>query len=520
MSAPAGRAGPGELDRFRELVREASGLELPQARRSDLQRAVNRALAATGLGDAEALYRHLRGQGGRPALEAFVADLTVGETHFFRNRPQFEALEHHILPEIIDRRRHSRRLRLWSAACSTGEEPYSLAILVDRLLPDPTGWDVRILATDINRAALERARSGRYGAWSFREVPADVAAFFVRRDSVVEVAAHIREAVSFAYLNLADDRWPSVVTQTVELDLVLCRNVLLYFGDELTRRIAAKLHDALAEGGWLLVAPAELSQDVFRRFAVCNLGGAVAYRRAAAPARPTPAAPGPAAPAPGAPGPAQPARGVPNPRPPMPGPPNREGSPGAGSGAPVVHRLPDGPDRSPAGPDELEEAVAAWRAERTEEALGRLEALAEADPADGRAPLLAARVHLDRLELDQAERWADVACQRTPLSAPAHHLRGLALQEAGRLDDALAALRRSVFLDPGSVLAQVALADLLERQGEPARAGSALRAAAALLGDGDPADPVPGHDELTIGRVRELVAARLARLDAGRGAAR
>jgi chemotaxis protein methyltransferase CheR len=139
------------------------------------------------------------------------------------------------------------------------------------------------------------------------------------------VAGHIREAVSFAYLNLAEDRWPSVVTQTVELDLILCRNVLLYFGDELTRRVAVKLHGALADGGWLLVAPAELSQDVFRRFGVCNLGGAVAYRRVAAPAPPTPAGPAPAPPTPAGPAPAQPARGAPNPRPPMPGPPESGG---------------------------------------------------------------------------------------------------------------------------------------------------------------------------------------------------
>jgi hypothetical protein len=115
---------------------------------------------------------------------------------------------------------------------------------------------------------------------------------------------------------------------------------------------------------------------------------------------------------------------------------------------------------------------------------------------------------------------AAVACQRTPRSAPAHHLRGLALQEAGRPADALAAPRRSAFLGPGSVPAQVALADLLQGQGEPAWARSALRAAATLLGDGDPAEPVPGHDELTVGRVRELVSARLARLDAGPEAAR
>jgi chemotaxis protein methyltransferase CheR len=154
---------------------------------------------------------------------------------------------------------------------------------------------VCVLATDIKRAALERARRGHYGTWSFREVPAHLAAaYFVRRDAAVEVAGHIREAVDFAYLNLAEDRWPSVVTQTVDLDLVLCRNVLLYFGDELTRRVAAKLHGALADGGWLLVAPAEPSPDVFHPFAVRNLGGAVAYRRAAAPPVAVPPGGGPA----------------------------------------------------------------------------------------------------------------------------------------------------------------------------------------------------------------------------------
>jgi chemotaxis protein methyltransferase CheR len=301
-------AEPG-LDRFQDLVREVSGLELPAARRPDLRRAVERSLAATGLADADALHRHLRGAAGRAALEAFVGDLTVGETHFFRNRPQFEALERHILPEVIERRRATRRLRLWSAACSTGEEPYSLAMLVDRLLPDRSGWDVRILATDINRAALERARRGRYGAWSFREVPAEVASsFFVRRDGTFEVAGRIREAVTFAHLNLADDCWPSAATHTVELDLILCRNVLIYFGEDLTRRVAAKLHGALADGGWLLVAPAELSLDVFRRFAVVNLNGAVVYRTPATPARPRPPAPGSR-------------EGAPEPRPPVPSPP-------------------------------------------------------------------------------------------------------------------------------------------------------------------------------------------------------
>ena len=466
MTGPRHRSGPGhDLQRFQALLQEVSGLELPESRLPDLQRAVNRALVATGLADADALYRHLRDRAGRPSLEVFVGDLTIGETHFFRNRPQFRALEHHILPELIERRRASRRLRVWSAACSTGEEPYSLAILLEWLLPDRARWDVRILATDINRTALERARRGQYGTWSFRDVPDDVAsAFFVRHGTTLEVAGRIREAVSFAHLNLAADTWPSAATATLDLDLVLCRNVLIYFGDDLSHQVAARLHGALADGGWLLVAPAELSQAVFRHFTVVNLDGAVAYRK---PAPPTPARPS-----------------VSRSRPE--GEPNRVAIGGGG----VVHTPRPG-------------------AEETE----RLEALAEADPSDGRAPLLAARIHLDRLELDRAERWAEVACQRDPLSAPAHYLRGLALQEAGRLEDALAALRRSVFLDPGSVLGQLALAGLLARLGEPARARGALRAAAALVGDGDPSELVDGHEELPAGRVRDLIAAQLARLD-------
>jgi chemotaxis protein methyltransferase CheR len=505
MTAPRRAPAEPDLDRFGELVREASGLELPAARRADLRRAVERALAATGLGDAEALHRHLRGAAGRAALDALVGDLTVGETHFFRNRPQFEALARHILPEIIERRRATRQLRLWSAACSTGEEPYSLAILVDRLLPDRSGWDVRILATDINRAALERARRGRYGAWSFREVPPDVAdAFFVRREGAFEVAGRIREAVTFAHLNLAEDRWPSAATGTAELDLILCRNVLIYFGDELTCRVAANLHGALGDGGWLLVAPAELSLDVFRRFAVVNLAGAVAYRKPATPARSRPSGP-------------RHREGTLEPRPPASSPPVGERNPSPGVGQPAVHspQEPSPQERSPRERSgEIERAVRDWRSGQAEAALWRLEVLAEAEPADGRAALHAARIHLDRLDLDQAQAWAEAACRQAPLSAPAHYVRGLALQEAGRSEEALAALRRSVFLDPGSVLAQVALADLLARQGEPTRAHSALRAAAALLDQVDGAEPV-SDDGPTAARVRDLIAAQLGRLPGG-----
>lgn len=133
---------------------------------------MSRALTTQRLPSAAALYSLLTdATHGPKAREALVHDLLIGETHFFRNRPQFEALEKHILPEIISRRRAARRLRIWSAGCATGEEPYSLAILLHRLLPDLADWNILILATDINRQALQQAQRGVYGPWSFREVP-------------------------------------------------------------------------------------------------------------------------------------------------------------------------------------------------------------------------------------------------------------------------------------------------------------------------------------------------------------
>ena len=221
---------PANQARFTELVRNASGIEVPDVRRSELELAVQQALQDTGAADTDALCQLLAGEGGRAALESLVGALTIGETHFFRNRPQFDALADHILPELIARRRVVRQLRIWSAGCASGEEAYSLAILIERLLPDLDQWQVLILATDINRQALVKAQRGVYSQWSFREVPPDVqATFFTRRGREFDIVPRLRERVTFAYLNLVEDTYPSLLTHTHTMDLILFRNVLIYF---------------------------------------------------------------------------------------------------------------------------------------------------------------------------------------------------------------------------------------------------------------------------------------------------
>ncbi|MGH2687279.1 MAG: CheR family methyltransferase, partial [Actinomycetota bacterium] len=274
---PAGK----EVEGFKDLVRRASGLEIRGPRRAVLERAIARRVAETGVPDAAALYRRLADPSqGRHDLESFIAALVVGETHFFRAPQQFEALESRILPDVIDRCRSGRRLRLWSAGCASGEEAYSLAIVLRRMLPDLLEWDVTILGTDISRAALRKASEGAYGPWSFRGVSGIYDGLFLRRGDEVEVRPEVRAMVEFRYLNLVDDVYPSASTGTQSMDLILCRNVLMYLAPESAGGVVARLHDALAEGGWLVVGYSDPLPEVSDQFGPCTLPAAAAYRKA------------------------------------------------------------------------------------------------------------------------------------------------------------------------------------------------------------------------------------------------
>src|ERR1700677_3592051 len=162
--------------RVSEFIAQHTGLDFRDERRLDLQRGLAAAATEFGLADAAGCAEWLLSASlTRPQFHVFASHLTIGETYFFREKKAFDALAEHVLPELIRRRRgRNQRLRLWSAACSTGEEPYSLAILVRQLLPDWRDWSVTILATDINERSLQRAAAGIYGEWSFRESAAGV----------------------------------------------------------------------------------------------------------------------------------------------------------------------------------------------------------------------------------------------------------------------------------------------------------------------------------------------------------
>jgi chemotaxis protein methyltransferase CheR len=279
------QAAPRLSDRDYELVgavvREHSGIQVPPARRAELARAIDDAMRTSGVSSAEELCRLLADAAGRAALDTLLGALTVRESHFFRTRAQFDALRDEVLPGLVAARRERRRLRLWSAGCASGEEPYSIAILLEQLLPEIAEWDVLVLATDISVAALQAARRGLYRRWSFREVPQEIEqVYFVDRGDRLEVISRIRERVTFAPLNLVGDRYPSMLSNTLEMDLVLCRNVLIYFSQQVATDVVARLDASLADGGWLVLAPAEVAIARHTGLVPRRVSGTLMYQKA------------------------------------------------------------------------------------------------------------------------------------------------------------------------------------------------------------------------------------------------
>ena len=168
----------------------------------------------------------------RNQIEILASYLTIGETYFFREKQTFEILEERILADLIKtRRQNERRLRIWSAGCCTGEEPYSIAMLLSKMLPDLKDWNISILATDINPRFLHKASEGVYSKWSFRDCPQGVKERYFRKakEDRLEILPDIKKMVTFSYLNLVEDSYPSLSNCTNAMDVIFCRNVLMYF---------------------------------------------------------------------------------------------------------------------------------------------------------------------------------------------------------------------------------------------------------------------------------------------------
>lgn len=450
------------------------GLHFPRGRFADLERGIGRAAPGLGFADPAACVRWLlSAKLSRREIEILARHLTIGETYFFREPGSFQAIETHVLPELIRLRRQSiRHLRLWSAACCTGEEPFSLAILLDRLLPDLPEWQVTILATDINPQFLQRAAAGVYSEWSFRGVePARRAPYFSKQAGGYAILPRIKAMVTFAYHNLLEDPFPNA------MDLVLCRNVLMYFSPDRARAVVRQLYRSVIDGGWLLPGSVEAGPPLFEPFVFIKCGGAALYRKVESAIATAPWPPCAAAPASSA--PTTEARAAMALRPPPPA-------------APAGAALAASPYQT---------AVTLYEQRRYHEAAEVLGAQLAGQPDHQPTLLLLARTYANQGRLTEALDWCAKAITSDRLAAGNHYLLAMIQQELGEFAAAAASLQRALFLEPQLVLAQFALANLGRIQGNVVESKRHYRNALALLQGHDPDEVLPESEGLTVGRL-------------------
>src|SRR5580693_1066877 len=259
MPAPIPELAAEEFSLFQALVLRESGIHLGAKNRAMLVSRLWKRLRALELNSFSAYYRRVKTD---PQEMVCMLDcVCTNETHFFREPAAFECLRHHIFPEWIaqaDANRRSRTLRVWSAACSTGEEPFSLAMALLSNLPTSLGWNVEVLGTDLSTRVLARASAGVWPAEKISDVPADYQRRFLLKGfgpekGRIKAAENLRQAVRFQRLNLMHEHYPL----SGPFDLIFCRNVLIYFEWITKVAVVNRIGKFLAPGGYLFLGHAE-----------------------------------------------------------------------------------------------------------------------------------------------------------------------------------------------------------------------------------------------------------------------
>jgi chemotaxis protein methyltransferase CheR len=480
------------LPRLSEYLTAKIGLHFPNRNRNELHPKMTAAMTDFGFENVGEFIAWLLSSAlTQKQIEILASHLTVGETYFFRERRAFEILEQSILPGLIDaRRRTGKRLRFWSAGCSTGEEPYSIAILLERLIPDLKDWNITILATDISTAALRKADEGIYSDWSFRDTPP----FF--KDKHFErvngnrylLRPDIRKTVTFSYLNLSEDVYPALQTNTNAMDIIFCRNVLMYFAPEHVKRAAERFYRSLIDGGWLIVSPVETSQIHYASFSTVRIQDSTFYKKDTRKIKPERII-------------AQyvekeiipfPLKKVKH----------RKSEKPSHTGKHEASRKQKEPLLTP-----LEAAAILYRKGFYREAEERLSILMSNGSSSQEMLVLFTKILANQGKLEDAFHWCEKAVSADKCNPHLHYLLAVILAEQKKGEEAKAYLKKALYLDPDFMLAHFALANISLREGKIAEARKHFGNTTEILSKYKPDEILPESEGITAGRLSEMIGA-------------
>jgi chemotaxis protein methyltransferase CheR len=266
--------------KLRDLVYERTGLYFEDKKRYLVERRIDLRVEAVGATNALDYYQQLRYGGDKGEFQEFVESLTTHETYFFREYPTLQSFADDVLQNVLTAKRRSgdRFLRIWSAGCSSGEEPYTLAIILREVIDDFDRWQIELTGTDISRAVLRQARRATYTERSLKDVPTSYRQKYFRCDANNEwvVTMPITRLVKFRHANLQDG---AVARELSNQDFIFCRNVLIYFEDASRRQVVDLFYDALRPGGSIFLGHSESVGRITTAFRAVMHGKSLVYEK-------------------------------------------------------------------------------------------------------------------------------------------------------------------------------------------------------------------------------------------------
>ncbi|KPA19632.1 chemotaxis protein methyltransferase CheR [Candidatus Magnetomorum sp. HK-1] len=492
------------FERYQKLIIQRTGIIFGDRRRNELKRHVLKTTKIFQLSDIDQLYLQLSANAtDSPIWDFFIDTIIVGETYFFREKLLFQALREKILPEIIAHHEKDRSMRIWSAGCSTGEEPYSLAILLDQLLgEDIKNWHIFILATDINKPSLKKGIEGKYRSWSFRQTPKNIiSTYFNKSNETYEIRKDIQKRVMFSNLNLNNPVYPSLATCTHAMDLILWRNVAIYFTENVIKDVLKRFYKSLSPLGFFNIGASESCHMESTPFISKAFQGAFIYQK-----------------------------GLPeiSSQKPQPKqslslktksyslntseeikkssfPTSQKFSSSKFSQPKLSQPKLSLPKLSLPKLSLIEQAEKYTKEQQFTEAIQAYQSHLSIYHNDAKTWYLLARVHANSGDLENAKKACINAIKNDPLIEEAYYIKGLINEEDGQLAEAIADYKKTLYLDPDFVLAHYHLSTVYQQIQDDTQADRHKNQAIRILSQRQPDDTVPGADELTAGQLLTLL---------------
>jgi chemotaxis protein methyltransferase CheR len=439
LNAPA-ELGKQEFRLFQNYIQENSGIYFDDNKKDSLRVSLYMRMNQNRLKSYHDYYQILISPDkGEKEFRELLNLITVNETHFFRNKPQFDALRKVILPDIIKRKEKTdRSICIWSAGCSTGEEPYSIAITLLEILKAPETWRIEIFASDVSRKALAVAEQGIYSARSLRDTDdVIVKKYFQKEDEdKYRLDEKVKKMVSFDFHNLVKELYPAS-PHLGGWDIIFCRNVLIYFKTESVREVIDNLYNSLSNDGYLFLGDAEMLYQISDKFEPVELGGAFVYCKGKE--RFT----------------VRPVEKIPF---------KEFGEVSFSERTlpikekPLVKEVVKG--RKEQGESYYQAGYEYYKRENFERAQSELIKAVRLNPDNAKAHLLLGNIYVNQSRYSEAEEEIQQVLERDIFLPEAYFLLGVVFEKKGLIDEAIRELKKAIYLDKDFVLAHLNLAHI------------------------------------------------------------